>query len=176
MAGLNFENVVFPDYVGFRCIKCGFCCRCDPPDVSWKERQKIESAGFKDFLEASAELGETCIRRKADGSCFFFAEGNACGIQGIKPSTCRLEPFIITDYDDKTGRIFLGVNPLAATTCKGIFTGEMSAPEEIGKAAQTTIKEILEIVAKKTGLPVTDKKVISLTRKIIIHLNFNETY
>jgi len=139
-----------------------------------KERQKIEAAGFKDFLETHTEdTGETCIRRKEDGSCLFFTEGNACGIQDIKPSTCKLEPFIITDYDDKTGRIFLEVNPLAATTCKGIFTGEMKAPEEIAKAAQITIKEILEIVAKKIGRSTTDKKVTKLTRKIIIYLNSN---
>jgi len=46
----------------------------------------------------------------------------------------------------------------------------MIAPEEIGKAAQTIVKEFLELVAKKTGLPVTDKKVASLTRKLLINL------
>ena len=65
---------------------------------------------------------------------------------------------------------FLDLNPLAVKNCKGIFTGEMIAPEEIGKAAQTIVKEFLEIVAKKTGLPVTDKKVASLTRKLLLRL------
>ena len=81
-----------------------------------------------------------------------------------------MEPFIITDYDYKTNRIFLDLNPLAVRNCKGIFTGEMITPEEIGKAAQTIVREFLEIVAKKTGLPVKDKKVASLARKLLLSL------
>ena len=81
-----------------------------------------------------------------------------------------MEQFIISDYDDKTNRIFLELNPLAATNCKGIFTGEMIVPEEIGKAAQTIVSEFLEIVAMKTGLPIKDKKVASLTRKLLLNL------
>jgi hypothetical protein len=46
----------------------------------------------------------------------------------------------------------------------------MIAPEEIGKAAQTIVREFLEMVAEKTGLPATDKKVASLTRKLLINL------
>ena len=46
----------------------------------------------------------------------------------------------------------------------------MIVPEEIGKAAQTIVKESLEIVAKKTGLPVTNKKVSSLTRKLLLRI------
>jgi hypothetical protein len=65
--------------------------------------------------------------------------------------------------------IFLDLNPLAVTNCKSIFTGEMIAPEEIGKAAQTIVKEFLEMVSKKTGLPVTDKKVASLARKPLMN-------
>jgi hypothetical protein len=44
----------------------------------------------------------------------------------------------------------------------------MIVPEEVGKAAQTIVKESLEIVAEKTGLPVTDNKVFSLTRKLLL--------
>ena len=82
-----------------------------------------------------------------------------------------MEPFIITDYDYITNRIFLDLNPLAVINCKGIFTGEMIAPEEIGNAAQTIVREFLEIVAKK-GLPIKDKKVASLARKLLLSLQF----
>jgi Fe-S-cluster containining protein len=171
--GLNFENVIFPDSVGFRCVNCGFCCRDEPPDINFKEQQKIESKGFENFLEAPVRAGDKNIRRKKDGSCFFLGKRNICKIQEVKPSICRLEPFIITKYDDKTDKIFLDLNPFAVKTCKGIFHGQMQAPEEIVKAAQSTIKDISEIIAKKTGLLVTDKKVATLTKKIIAYLNSN---
>jgi Fe-S-cluster containining protein len=121
-------------------------------------------------MEAPNDPHNRNIRRKKDGSCFFFTEENTCKIQDVKPSICILEPFIITDFDYKTNRIFVDLNPLAVKNCIGIFTGEMITPEEIGKAAQTIVKEFLEIVAKKTGLPVTDKKVASLTRKLLLRL------
>jgi Fe-S-cluster containining protein len=135
-----------------------------------KEQQRIEAKGFVNFMEAPNTPHNRNIRRKKDGSCFFFTEENTCKIHDAKPSICILEPFIITDFDYKTNRIFVGLNPLAVKNCIGIFTGEMIAPDEIGKAAQTIVKEFLEIVAKKTGLPVTDKKVASLTRKLLLRL------
>ena len=83
------------------------------------------------------------IRRKKNGSCFFLTEENTCKIHDVKPAIFILEPFIITDYDYKTNRIFLDLNPLAVINCKGIFTGEMIAPEKIGNAAQTISERIL---------------------------------
>lgn len=164
---MRFENVLFPDSVGFHCKNCGACCRDEPPDINLKEQQRIEAKGFLDFMEAPNDPQNRNIRRKQDGSCFFFTEENTCKIQDIKPSICALEPFIITDYDPKTNRIYVDLNPLAAKNCKGIFKGEMVAPEEIAKAAQTIVKDMLEIVAAKTGLHITDKKVASLTRKLL---------
>jgi Fe-S-cluster containining protein len=131
-----------------------------------KEQQRIEAKGFVNFLEADSRN----IRTKKNGDCFFLTEGNLCKIQDVKPSICVMDPFVITDFNCETNRIFVNLNPLAIKNCKGIFSGEMIAPEEIGKAAQTIVKEFLEIVAKKTGLPATDKKVTSLTRKLLLHL------
>ena len=165
---MQYENVIFPDSVGFQCTNCGVCCRDEPPDINLKEQQRIEAKGFMNFLEDPDDPRNRNIRRKKDGSCFFLTEENTCKIQDVKPSICILEPFIITDYDNKTNRIFVDLNPFAVINCKGICTGEMIVPEEIGKAAQTIVKESLEIVAKKTGLPVTDKKVSSLTRKLLL--------
>jgi Fe-S-cluster containining protein len=170
MVTMHYENVIFPDSVGFHCKNCGVCCRDEPSDVNLKEQQMIEAKGFVNFLEAPNDPHNRNIRRKKDGNCFFLTEENTCKIHDVKPSICILEPFIITDFDYKTNRIFIDLNPLAVKNCKGIFTGEMVAPEEIGKAAQTIVKEFLEMVAKKTGLPVTDKKVASLTRKLLLRL------
>ena len=101
-----------------------------------KEQQKIEAKGFVNFLEDPDNLYNRNIRRKKDGSCFFLTEENACKIHDVKPSICILEPFIITNYDCKTNRIFLDLSPFAAINCKGIFTGEMIAPEEIGRCME----------------------------------------
>jgi Fe-S-cluster containining protein len=166
---VQYENVIFPDSVGFRCKKCGVCCRTDPADISIKEQQKIEAKGFSNFLEKPNDSSNRNIRRKKNGSCFFANEKDACKIHDVKPAICVLEPFIITDYDYKTNRIFLGLNPLALTNCKGIFIGEITALEEMAKAAQNIVKEFLEMVANKTGLPVSDKKVGSITRKILLN-------
>jgi len=163
---MHFENVVFPDSVGFHCRGCGVCCRAQPPDINLKEQQQIEARGFVDFLEELNNPKNRNIRRKKDGSCFFFSE-NKCKIHDVKPSICTLEPFIITDFNPKTSEIFVGLNPLAVKNCKGICTGEMVAPEEIAKAAQTIVKESLEIVAGKMELSVTDKRVALLTRKLL---------
>ena len=167
---MHYENVIFPDSVGFHCKNCGVCCRDQPPDISLKEQQRIEDSGFVHFMEAPDDANNRNIRRKKDGSCFFLTEENTCKIHDVKPVICILEPFIIADYDYKTNRIFLDLNPLAAINCRGIFTGEMIAPEEIGKAAQTIVREFLEMVANKTGLPINDKKVASLVRKLLLNL------
>jgi Fe-S-cluster containining protein len=173
VAALNFENVVFPDSVGFQCKSCGFCCKNNPPDTNLKEQGKIEAKGYKNFLETDAAQAMTICRKK-DGACIFLTEDNNCKIHDVKPSICRLEPFFIADYDDKTNRIFLELNPLAAETCTGIFKGELVAPREIALAAQEIVKEISEIAAEKLGLGVGDKKVAQLTREIIRDINAEE--
>ncbi len=164
---MRFENVVFQDAVCFKCRACGECCRDQPPDINIKEQQRIEKAGFVNFLEAPADPANRSLRRKKDGSCIFLSEENACKIQNAKPSICRLEPFIITDFDFDTGRIFVELNPLAAKNCKGISSGSMVCVEEFGKAAQSIVKDLLEIVAEKTGLPVNDRKVALITRDLL---------
>ena len=125
------------------------------------------------FLADSDDPNKRNIRRNTDGSCFFLTDENKCKIQDVKPVICILEPFIITDFDYKTNRIFLGLNPLAAINCKGIFTGDITALKEIVNGAQTIVKEISEIIAEKTGFPVADKKVASLTKKVL--RDFNST-
>ena len=163
---MQFENVIFPDSIGFLCRKCGICCRDQPPDISFKEQQRIQNAGYENFMQEPSIPNNRIIRRNKDGSCFFFTEQNTCKINSIKPSICIIEPFIIADFDCNSNKIFLELNPLAINNCKGILTGENVAIAEIGKAAQSIVKDVLEIVGKKMGLPVSDKKVGVLTRKL----------
>lgn len=120
-----------------------------------------------DFLEDPNDPSNRSIRRKPDGSCIFFTEENTCKIHDVKPSICRLEPFVIKDIDVKTGRIFLALNPLAAKNCEGVCRGKMEVSEDIARAAQVIVEESSEIIAAKMGLPVGDRRVVSLTRKLL---------
>jgi Fe-S-cluster containining protein len=164
---MQYENVVFPDSVGFICRKCGVCCRGQPPDISFKEQQKIQAAGYRNFMQDSSDPSNRNIRRNKDSSCYFFTKQNSCKINSIKPSICVLEPFVIKDFDYNSNKIFLNLNPLAINNCKGIFTGKDVTAIEIRKAAQIIVKGVLEIVAEKTRLPVTDKRVAVLAKKLL---------
>lgn len=170
MVNMQYENVVFPDSIGFKCRNCGFCCRNQPPDINFKEQKRIELAGYRNFMHSPSNPNNRNIRKNKDGSCFFLTRKNTCEINSIKPSICILEPFIIIDFDYRKNKIFLGLNPDAIKSCKGICTGENFALEEIGKAAQTILVDLSEIIAEKMGLLVTDKKVGFLTKKLLKNL------
>ena len=118
-------------------------------------------------MQDNANPNNRSIRSNKDGSCFFYTKEHTCKINSIKPSICVLEPFIILDFDYRTNKIFLGLNSLANNNCKGIFAGEDVPLQEIGKAAQTIVADFSEIIAKKTGLLVTDKKVALLVKKLL---------
>jgi Fe-S-cluster containining protein len=164
---LNFENVTFPDSVGFCCKKCGLCCKEQPADLNKKEQQKIEAGRFTDFLGEIDEIEEfKFIRRKKDGGCFFLTKNNECMIYEVRPATCRLVPFTITDWDYERNIIEVELPP--ESECKGIFEGKTLPVEEMGRAAQTIVQDLLEITAKTLGLPITDKKILSKTRILLM--------
>ncbi|MGD6808357.1 MAG: YkgJ family cysteine cluster protein [Candidatus Bathyarchaeia archaeon] len=169
---MQYENVIFPNSVGFNCRNCGVCCKDQPPDINFKEQKRIETAGYKNFMQDPLNPSNRNISKNMDGSCCFLTKENTCMINSIKPSICSLEPFIISDFDYKTNKIFLDLNPMAIQSCKGICSGENVAIVEIGKAAQTIIRDFLEIMAEKTGLSVTDRKVAFLTKKLLSDLNY----
>lgn len=168
---MRYENVIFPNSVGFHCKKCGVCCRDQPPDINFKEQQRIEAVGYKNFMQDPSDPNNRNIQRNREGRCFFFTKENTCKINSIKPSICILEPFIITDFDLRTNTIFLGLNPLAIKDCKGISEVENVAIDEIGKAAQSIIKDLSEIIVEKTGFSITDKRVASLIKTLLRDLN-----
>lgn len=127
---MNFENVTFPDSVGFRCRKCGLCCREQPADLNEKEQQKIESKGFTGFSVEADGIEGPFIRRKKDGSCFFLTKDNECMIYEIRPAGCRIQPFTITDWDYEKNTIELDLP--VDSKCKGIFEGGALPIEEMG--------------------------------------------
>jgi len=74
---------------------------------------------------------------------------------------------VIKDIDFKGNRILLALNSLAVKNCKGLCRGKMDASEDITRAAQTIVEDSMEIIAAKMGLPVGDRRVVSLTRKLL---------
>ncbi len=165
---MNFENVVFPDLVGFRCKNCGSCCKVQPPDVDASEQKQIKAKGFKNFLDRPDETGTRWIRRKKDGSCFFLGEDNRCSIYSLRPAICRLEPFTIADYDYEKNKIELELNFPTVCGCEGVFEGEILSLEVIGKAAQIIVQKIVEMTARDLVLPLTERKVLSEARSRIL--------
>jgi len=169
---LNFENVIFPDSVGFCCRKCGLCCREQPADLSEREYQQIEAKGFTGFSvhRAADGLEGLFIRRKKDGSCFFLTKDNECRIYDIRPAGCRIQPFTITDWDYEKNTIELALP--AECRCKGILAHGGKLPkEEMGRAAQNLVQNILEITAESMGLPITDKRAAAKMRRLIKEMN-----
>jgi Fe-S-cluster containining protein len=165
---LNYENVVFPDSVDFRCKNCGSCCKVQPPDVDASERKQIEAKGFSNFLDKPDETGTRWIRRNKDGGCFFLDKDNRCKIYDVRPAICRLEPFTIADFNYELNRIELELNFPSACGCEGVFEGAKLPVEEIGKAAQAMLQKILALTARDLGLAVTSREVVCETRSRIL--------
>ena len=141
-----------------------------PPDVNKAEQKQIEAKGFRDFLERPDGSGIAWIRRKKDDSCFFLDKNNKCAIYAVRPAICKLEPFMIVDYDYEQNRIELELNFPFSSCCIGACeekTVEISL-EEIGKAAQILVQKILALTALDLNLPVSDKRVKSETRSRLL--------
>jgi hypothetical protein len=136
--------------------------------VNKEEQKRIESRGFKNFLDHSDKTGIVWIRRNKDESCLFLTKENKCAIYEVRPAICRLEPFTIADYDFEKNRIELELDLPFACACEGVCRGERLQVEVIGKAAQAVLQKILGITAKDLELPISDKRVALETRSRIL--------
>ncbi|MCW3999426.1 MAG: YkgJ family cysteine cluster protein [Candidatus Bathyarchaeota archaeon] len=169
---MQFENVVFPGGVGFRCKGCGRCCREQPADVTGEERQRIEKRGFTDFLDLCDLSEPRLIRSRKQGGCYFLTQANQCKIQGVKPAICHIVPFIVTDWDYTKNQI--EVDLPADCDCPGINgTGQLPL-EAISRAAQTYVHDTQKATAQQEHLPLDDPVVLSKTRQKIIKLAMDE--
>lgn len=96
--------------IGFRCQRCGTCCRGEdhlvlvmPDEVrdllgraggTWQE--SVEP--YPEFLEGRNGTQYTlgwCLRRNS-GACRFLS-GDRCTVYGSRPRICRTYPFVLTD-------------------------------------------------------------------------------
>jgi Fe-S-cluster containining protein len=165
---LQYENVVFPDGVGFKCIGCGRCCKEQAADVTGEERRRIEELGFKDFLDEEDLSEPRLIRSRKQGGCFFLTQTNGCKIHAVKPAICHIVPFVITDWD--YNRNIIEVDLPADCDCPGVNgTGQVPI-ETIARAAQTYVFDTQKSIAQQENLPLNDLAVLSKTRQALIEL------
>jgi Fe-S-cluster containining protein len=165
---LRFENVVFPNHISFTCKSCGRCCKEQPADATLDERKRIETLGFADFLDEQDLTEPRVIRSKKNGGCWFLVEGKDCAIHEVKPAICRLVPFVVTDWDYK--RNLIEVDLPADCDCPGITAGSQLPLETLARAAQAFVRDLIKAVAEEEGLPETDERVLSESRKRIIKM------
>jgi Fe-S-cluster containining protein len=169
---LRFENVTFPDSVAFKCKGCGRCCREQPADVTSEEKKRIEHLGFSDFLD-EADLSEPrLIRSQKDGACFFLTKTRGCAVHEVKPTICRLVPFVVVDWDYEKNLIVVDLP--ADCDCPGVAEGNELPFELLSRAAQEYVRDLREAVAQKEKLPSTDRLVLSKTRMLIMKLAADE--
>ena len=92
-------------------------------DTLYEDRRgsvMVEEGGKKVILDLPVMRS-----REPDGSCVFFQEGRGCTIYPVRPTACRLFPFVVVEKSGPAGAIVLEIcyNP----TCPGI--GEGKGPE-----------------------------------------------
>ncbi len=169
---LQFENVVFPDGIGFKCKGCGRCCKEQPADVTSEERQRIENKGITNFLDENDLSEPRLIRSRKEGGCFFLTPTNECKIHEVKPAICNIVPFIVTDWDYTKNLI--EVDLPADCDCPGINDTNQLPLETICKAAQTYVHDTQKAIAQQEQLPFNDPVVLSKTRQLLIKLAIDE--
>jgi Fe-S-cluster containining protein len=138
-----------------------------PPDVDKVECKRIESTGFRDFLEQPDGSGIMWIRRKKDNTCFFLKDKH-CAIYDMRPAACKLEPFTIADYDYKNNQIELELNFPFSLCCIGIDEKETLDTKEVAEAAGVLVQKIILLTAQDLELPVSDKRVLAETRSRLL--------
>jgi Fe-S-cluster containining protein len=169
---LQFENVVFPDGVGFRCKGCGRCCKEQPADVTSEEQRRIENKGINNFLDENDLSEPRLIRSRKEGGCFFLTRTNECKINDVKPAICHIVPFIVTDWDYQKNIIIVDIP--ADCDCPGINTTSQLPLETISKAAKTYVHDTQKAIAQQEQLPLSNQVVLSKTRQLIIKLAIDE--
>jgi Fe-S-cluster containining protein len=169
---MQYENVVFPDGIGFRCKGCGRCCKEQPADATRTERERIENKGNTNFLDENDLTEPRLIRSRKDGGCYFLTPANKCKIHDVKPAICHIVPFIVTDWDYTKNIIQIDLP--ADCDCPGINTTSQLPLETISKAAQTYVYDTQKAIAEQEKLPLNDPVVLSKTRQTIIKLAIDE--
>jgi hypothetical protein len=80
---------------------------------------------------------------------------------------CRLEPFVVTDWDYDQDIIY--VQPRLDIICPGIMPANDVPSLDIARAAQDYVKETQEFIARVLNLPISEKETSHEVRNYIIY-------
>jgi len=77
-----------------RCSNCGKCCEKTEMELSSKDVERFEEAGYR--LEEFAVIDDGVTRlRNVDGCCYFYSTAKKrCRIYGKRPLGCYLYPVV----------------------------------------------------------------------------------
>jgi len=130
------------------CINCGECCKRYVVELTADEWVKITNLyGFDVTVPG---VGRSYLKRRSDGSCIFLyrvGDKSFCGLQSLKPKSCKLWPFYIREkpvfgfrdearFNYKGGEFYVYVDPF----CRGLTWGNPSK-----HLLENLIPEVLEI-------------------------------
>jgi len=103
--------------VGFKCDLCGRCCTKEFNDhvflldgdtarIKEIDPAALMPAPYYEFCDQNGRfyVSGYCLKTGPDGSCVFLDHGR-CKIYGMRPSICRLYPYMLHRESDEDGNI-----------------------------------------------------------------------
>ncbi|HOO53349.1 MAG TPA: YkgJ family cysteine cluster protein [Methanothrix sp.] len=103
---------------------------------------RVEDGGKKVILDLPVMKS-----RESDGACVFFEEGKGCTIYPVRPTACRLFPFVVVEKSGPSGGIILEIkyNP----TCPGMGKGKEPDRRKLEKLVGDQFAERMEAIGPK---------------------------
>ncbi|RLE57440.1 MAG: hypothetical protein DRJ40_03800 [Thermoprotei archaeon] len=98
----GFRRVLLSDYIPFRCMRCGFCCREYSPNLTLGDIYRISTflgispvKFIEKYCVVEELLGGEVIKLRHDKYCILLRTTHGvptCCVYSIRPLSCRLYP------------------------------------------------------------------------------------
>jgi hypothetical protein len=103
---------------------------------------RVEDGGKKVILDLPVMKS-----RESDGSCVFYKEGKGCTIYPVRPTACRLFPFVVVEKSGPSGGIILEIG--YNHTCPGMGKGKGPDKKKLEKLVGDQFAERMESIGPK---------------------------